>query len=126
MTERIALPWDMTTAVCYSGGDYTWDVEDDDPDRLAFEAEYEVVGNQFLGNPNESYYQGISFVAVIRRKADGALFGYDYWEDISKHGEAYVEPNGYEYGQPDDSDDAVWFPVEPFTVTGYQTKKEEA
>ena len=32
MTERVTLPWAMTEALCYSGGDYTWDMEDDDPD----------------------------------------------------------------------------------------------
>lgn len=125
MSEYITLPWEITETLCYSGGDYGWNLAKDDPDRLAFEAEFEVVGNRILADPDETWYQGVSFVAVIQRKRDGALFGYNYWEDISKHGEAFVEPNGYDYEEVDD-DMAVWLPVEPFTVTGYQTKKEEA
>lgn len=123
MTDRVTLPWDFTETLCYSGNDYKWDTEKDDPARLAFEAEFEVLGNKFLSDPNQSWYQIVHFVAVISRKSDGKKFGYFYVEDISKHGQAYIEPNGDDYGLGDEY--AVWFEVEPFNYGGYD-KKEEA
>jgi len=92
----------------------------------------------------EDYYQGLTVMTVIRRKSDGRLFGYCWWDDISKHGSSQYESNGDEHGfewdedvrfaqdsadaddegDDDDSDGAnsvyVWLPVEPFTITGYR------
>lgn len=63
--------------------------------------EYETVG-AFL--ENDDFYQGLCKITVIRRKTDGKLFGYSWWDDISKHGQAYIEPNGDEYGLESDVD----------------------
>lgn len=93
--------------------------------------EYEMV-TQAL--ESEDFYQGLNMITVIRRKSDGRLFGYSWWDDISKHGESYIEENGDEYGieQPKDtdSDDFDWdndwvhfyvfVPVEPFNIIGYR------
>lgn len=57
--------------------------------------EYEMV-TQCLENTD--FYQGLNMVTVIRRKSDGRLFGYSWWDDISKYGEAYIQSNGDEFG----------------------------
>lgn len=96
----------------------------------------------------EDYYQGVNVMAVIRRRSDSRLFGYQYWTSIAKNATAHVETNGDEHGfadqwdagapalafpgerpvRPEDAlvagdDDPfevyVWLPVEPFTITGY-------
>lgn len=72
-------------------------------------------------DPNEDYYQGINVMAVIRRKSDGALFGFPYWTPIAKHADPYIEGNGDKFDR--DWDDYVFVPVEPFTITGYKTKE---
>jgi hypothetical protein len=118
--DHVLLHRELTSAVSYAGTDFQYDYDDEDPVAKAFLAEFEVVGNRQLGNPKPDYYQGLEFTAVIRRKSDGKLYGYDYWEDISKHGEAYVEDNSWEFGL-ENGVLSVWLPVEAFTITGYKT-----
>lgn len=47
---------------------------------------------------DDDFYQGLNMITVIRRKSDGKLFGYSWWNDISKHGSPYMESNGDEFG----------------------------
>ena len=121
---ELILPDGLSKALIYYGdpGDWKYDDDFDEAALDEFLAEFEPLGNQFLANPDESWYQGVSFAAVIVRKSDGQKFGYPYWEVISKHGEAYAEPNGDEFGL--DYDKYVWRPVQPFSITGYQIAKE--
>lgn len=63
--------------------------------------EYQMVG-QFL--EDEDFYQGLNMITVIRRVSDDKEFGYSWWNDISKHGESYVDSNGEEYGLECDTD----------------------
>lgn len=112
---------------------------------------YELVkdgGNNSHHLAAEDYYQGLTVMTVIRRKSDGRLFGYCWWDDISKHGESQYSSNGDEHGfewdddvrfageekdaEADDEEDSdgastvyVWLPVEPFTITGYQFPEAE-
>jgi hypothetical protein len=84
----------------------------------------------------EDYYQGLTAMALIRRKSDGRLFGYPYWDDISSHGSSYHQANGYAHGFGDEWDEVlsdadlqsvyVWLPVEPFTITGYRIPEAKA
>lgn len=67
--------------------------------------EYTHVGS-FLENGD--FYQGLNKISVIRRKSDGKLFGYSWWHDISKYGDALIEPNGSEYGLVCDTDANDW------------------
>jgi hypothetical protein len=94
---------------------------------------FEDVG-QFPGDPGEDYYQGMSFTRVIRRKTDGRLFGFTYWEDISKHGESFVESNADEHGikvqydadwEPIGGEPFVFLPVTEFKITGYTTEESK-
>lgn len=98
-----------------------------------FETDFEVVSGHHMADPKESFYQGVEFMSLIRRKSDGRLFGYPRWEPVAKHAEAPdVEPNGDDHGLEstwnDDYTDYVtgpfwvWLPVEPFTITGYRIR----
>lgn len=87
-----------------------------------------------LGNPEEDFYQGITFITLIRRKSDGQLFGYEYFDMFSDGAECEPngDENGYEFETPDNHDWEndyypavyVFLPVRPFTVTGYTIKPE--
>jgi hypothetical protein len=115
--------------------DVTWS----ETDHLEeFNALFEIVpGDHQAGT---DYYQGLDFMALIRRKSDGRLFGYPYWKPLAKHAdEPDVEPNGGDHGfEPEFNADYteytfgphwVFLPVEPFTITGYRvtaTLKESA
>lgn len=88
-----------------------------------------------LGDPNEDFYQGMTFMSLIMRKSDGKLFGYKRWENVAKYNDYEVEPNGDEHGFEstfdEDNDWAylrgpywVWLPVMPFMVTGYWFGKD--
>lgn len=90
--------------------------------------------SHILGDPDEEFYQGVTFIQLIRRKSDGQLFGFEYFEMFADGSE--WEPNGDEHGyeiEPPDNHDwdndyfpsvYVFLPVRPFTVTGYTTKPE--
>ena len=100
-----------------------------------FEAEFEIVPGYHMADPAESFYQGVEFMALIRRRSDGRLFGYPYWKPVAKYAECDdVGPNGDDHDlEPTWTDDTyeeyadgpfyVWLPVEPFTITGYAIAK---
>lgn len=108
-------------------------------DHYGMEEEYnlhfEAAGSKFMGDPDESFYDGVVFTTVIRRKADGKLFGYDYWRPVAPHGDYDIEPNGFDFvdvhhpglraADDYDTEFYVWFPVETFTITGYKVNKPE-
>jgi len=99
-----------------------------------FAAAFDIVSphGEFLADPTESFYQGIEVMAVIKRNADGRLFGFKYWTPVSDNAEPVVEPNGDEHGLQFDPPDGfdwdndyfpapyVFQPIEPFTITGYK------
>ena len=93
--------------------------------------EYEMVAQALA---DDDFYQGLNMVTVIRRKSDGKEFGYFWWDDISKHGEAYIQPNGDEFGlegycEVEDDWDTfvsfyVWEPVEEYSIKAYRSNNE--
>jgi hypothetical protein len=133
--NRVILRGDLATDVlfdtAYSGT----------PGFDEFSELFEIVKGAHLAK--EDYYQGITVMALIRRRSDGRLFGYKHFVDISKHSknslhEANGDEHGFEYDEslevdpgrhvaPDDVDDLnevyVWLPVQPFTITGYRFLK---
>lgn len=128
---RGELATDVLFAVAYSGT----------PGFDEFNELFEIVEGTRLAK--EDYYQGITVMALIRRRSDGRLFGYEHFVDISKNGkyslhEANGDEHGFEYDEtleadpgrhvaPDDVDDLnevyVWLPVQPFVITGYRFLK---
>lgn len=100
-----------------------------------FHEHFEIVNepSYVMADPDEDFYQGVSFMSIIKRKSDGRLFGYEYWQPVAKHdSDAIVEENGDELGlQPEYVDEDhycpiyVWRPIEPFTITGYRLVPQE-
>lgn len=82
---------------------------------------------------DEDFYQGLNMTSVIQRLSDGKLFGYEYFEDISKYGEIHIDANGSEFDYDGDSEldedgiSEVWYsyyvfqPVEKWVYEGYRT-----
>jgi hypothetical protein len=129
MSETVALKGALGhSAVLGYAEDSKYDEDYDEAALEQFLADYELLNPQpmryWLGNPEEDFYQGYSFTTVYRRKADGKLFGYTYWHGGGKYGEAFYEANGEEFGL--DADTYVFEEVEPFTVTGYKIKGNNA
>jgi hypothetical protein len=122
------------------GHDVAWDSFDygdaTDEQKAEFEAGYEIVknGSDSWFHTDGDLYQGSTLMRVIRRKADGKLFGFEYWEGGGKHGETYIESNGDEkngfpnkYDWEDGVDeDEIWYvfqPVEYAPLPAYKISK---
>lgn len=98
------------------------------PNLEAFKELFEIVG-EFPGDPSESYYQGRTITQVIRRKSDGRLFGFSFWQGGGEYGESFVEPNGEEHGiepernppeyEAEGGEVYVFLPAKEFSVKGY-------
>jgi hypothetical protein len=107
-------------------GDLTYGEESTKEQREEFLAAYEFVknGSDDWFHTDGEIYQGSTLMRVIRRKADGKLFGFSYWEGGGKYGETFIESNGNEHGFPSkyewDDDDNVdedenWYVFRPVT-----------
>lgn len=133
-SDRVIIYDDTAKAVIY--GSMGWpESESQKAGEAEFAELFEVVKSGqdlFFANPTDSFYQGVEAMRVIRRKADGVLFGFPYWKPIAKYDEYEIDGNGDQHGlkfdAPDDFDwdndyypePFVFLPVEPFTITGYK------
>lgn len=118
------------------GHDIAWDslsYGDSTPEQRAeFEAAYEMVknGSDTWFHTDGDLYQGSTLMRVIRRKSDGKLFGYSFWEGGGKYGETDIEHNGDDHGfeskydwEDDVEEDEVWYvflPVELAPLPAYK------
>lgn len=121
--ERVILRGELATDVIF---DIAWSQT---PHYEEFEELFEIVSGHHLGDPDEDYYQGVTWTALIKRKADRRLFGFSYWQPVAKNSDAEYEPNGDDHGIETEYDKDwkaiggdvyVFTPVEEFTITGYQ------
>lgn len=132
--HRVIIYDELAESVIYDTLGFP-DDESGEAGEDAFKEQFELVKSVrgfFLANPRDVFYQGVDVMRVIRRKSDGALFGFQYWTPIAKHTEAVVEPNGDEHGFEFDVPDGfdwdndyypapyVFLPIEPFTIVGYK------
>lgn len=104
--------------------------------RQSFHAAYEFVknGSDEAFRTDGDLYQGSTLMRVIRRKADGKLFGFSFWEGGGKYGETNIDPNGDDHGFPCKYDfqdgvdeDEVWYvfrPVELAPIPAYKFKED--
>lgn len=133
--DKIALLNDLGHDVAWDSLDYG----DAAPEQKSeFEAAYEFVknGGSSQWHTDGDTYQGSTFMRVIRRKSDGKLFGFPFWEGGGKYGEAHIEPNGDEHGFPGKYDwedgveeDEVWYvflPVVAATIPAYRLAEEKS
>jgi hypothetical protein len=88
------------------------------------------------------FYQGVNAMRVLRRKSDGRLFGYKYWDtagndswepDNSGNGDDHPGTNlpepdtnapGFDWDRDWPPQTYVFLPVEPYTITGYRFPKD--
>lgn len=123
--DRVILYDDLGSDVAY---DTLWSHADC---AAKFLEEFEVFSGKVMSDPTEDFYRGVNLMRIIRRKADGRLFGFPYWAEISKHGTSQIEPNGYDHGFEFEWNEDyypslyVFMPIEPFTITGYQISEEK-
>jgi hypothetical protein len=118
------------------GHDIAWDSFDygdaADEQKAEFKAAYELVknGSDSEWHTDGDLYQGSTLMRVIRRKADGKLFGFAFWQGGGKYGEAMIEHNGDDHGFPSKYDwedgvdkDELWYvfrPVELAPLPAYK------
>lgn len=109
-----------------------------------FDELFEVVegpGGKWLADTD--YYRGLTVTAVIRRRTDGLLFGYQFCDGLSSGDNTHIECNGEEHGfgdykdyrdewcltadgEDDDLNEVyVWLPVEAFTIPGYRVPRAD-
>lgn len=121
--NRVILRGELATDVIH---DIAWT---ETPGYEEFQEQFEIVSGHHLGNPDEDYYQGVTWTALIRRKRDKRLFGFAYWEPVAKNAESLVEPNGEEHRIDVEYDEDysvvggqvyVFAPVKQFTISGYE------
>lgn len=63
--------------------------EEDSEELTAVLERFEVADEAAL--ENEDFYQGMNYIFVLRRKADGACFGVSYFYMGGKHGESQFD-----------------------------------
>lgn len=138
MPEKVALKNGIGKDVVWSNLDYG--DESTEAERDAFLSAFEVVKDEKHKrdwfHTDGDLYQGTNKMIVIRRKSDGKLFGFSYWEGGGKYGEAMVEANGDDHDLPTtwDKDDYttidewyVFLPVveEPLPAYRFASELEE-
>lgn len=110
-TEPLVIEIDRVIMEGDWAKDVIYDLNTDDLEfvevRNLFEELFEILPGRHMGDLAESFYQDVLFMRVIRRKSDGRLFGYPYWEPVAKYVDWIyeidpddAEPNGDENGLP--------------------------
>jgi hypothetical protein len=98
----------------YDDGDHSEEMD-------KFLTEFEIIlpsqNSYLLAEEVEFSGDSIECVHVIKRKSDGQLYGYKYYQSVSNG--AWGSPNGKKHGVTD-PEAHVWLPVTPFTITGYK------
>lgn len=122
--EFIVLRGELGDSVLWNvGGSYEegWD---------EFLADFEIDDEDYLGDPKEDHYQGTTFTRLIKRRADGAVFGQTVWRNPGidsmegQRGESYVEDLGLPWDwEGDEPEPVVFFPVKEFVRVGFEVDK---
>jgi len=122
--DRVVIRGDL-------GGDVVWGLLWDGTENIQqFHALFTIDDTDYLGDPKESFYQGMLFTRVITRKSDGQKFGYSFWyspgNDVMEgNDEQDWEELGLEIEYDDDYNIVgerpyVFLPVREFHTTGYE------
>lgn len=129
--EFVVIRGDLTNGVLYG---HRWSIEHDGGEGgggKAFLDMFELVGDEFLGDPADSFYQVIVFTTVYRRKSDGKLFGCSYYgspgNDSVEYGNEGMNPYealGVSWDwESDEPEPLVLLPVREFQRVGYEVIK---
>lgn len=131
MSENIVDQPDKIAFKNDLGHDVAWGSVPDEctPEEAEeFDKAFEIVkwGSDYQFHTDGDLYQGSTLMRVIRRKADGKLFGFSFWEGGGKYGETVIEHNGDEHGFPskydwdddvEEDDEEVWYVFLPVKYT---------
>ncbi|KIA73459.1 hypothetical protein ANMWB30_23860 [Arthrobacter sp. MWB30] len=135
----VAFRGELGSKLCHGGIDEDF-TEEDITLISIFDASYEFLRNgEGFGchdwfHTDGDIYQASQLMRVIRRKSDGRLFGFRYWQGGGKYGEARIEHNGDDYGFPSPftqentlDTDRIWYvfaPVKFQPLPAYVFEKE--
>ena len=122
MTQYIVDTGDKVALRDELGHDVAWgDLEYGDAteeQKAEFREAYELLEDEY--HTDGDVYQGSTLMRLIRRKADGRLFGFAFWQGGGKYGEADIESNGDDHGFPGQygwqdgvDEDEVWYVFRP-------------
>ena len=118
MPEKVALKNEIGKDVVWCN--LTYGAESTEAEREAFLSAYEVVKDgkhdRDWFHTDGDLYQGTNKMIVIRRKSDGKLFGFSYWQGGGKYGEAMVEANGDDHNLPSSWDDRTGETIDEWYV----------
>lgn len=97
-----------------------------------FKENFRVVNDhRILGDPNDDFQNGATFIRLIERLSDGKVFGHVYAEALHNYGIMYINPNGashdifYEWDEDYYPMVYVFVPVKSFTVVGYEPDEDD-
>lgn len=134
--ELVAFRDELGNSICWASIDDAY-TEEAEAHKATFDASgYENVknGSKDWFHTDGDLYQGSTLMRVIRRKSDGKLFGFSYWEGGGKYGEAMIEPNGDDHGFPGKYDwedgveeDEIWYvftPIKEQPILAYVFEQE--
>ena len=84
--DKIAFRDELGSSVCWAS------IDDDYTDEAkAHKVTFDAAGYEYVKNGSDDWfhtdgdlYQGSTLMRVIRRKSDGKLFGFSYWEGGGK------------------------------------------
>lgn len=133
MTDKYPQIEDQGTRVVLRGelgDDVVHDVAwSETPGIEDFNRLFELDKTDYLGDPDDTFYQVINFTRIIRRRSDGALFGYSFTASPGNDGmegddDQDVEALGIDVEYDDDYEfiggrPYVFQPVERFERIGY-------
>lgn len=134
--DKVAFRDDLGSSVCWASIDDAY-TEEAEANKAMFDAAYEYVknGDDDWFHTDGDLYQGSTLMRVIRRKADGKLFGFTYWSGGGKYGEDMIEHNGDDHGFPSKYDwedgvaaDELWYvflPIEYAPIPAYKIAEAE-
>ncbi len=101
------------------------------PGYAGFLEDFEVLKEDYLGEPGDAFYQVIQFTRLIRRRSDGRLFGAGYYEspgndsmESGNEGMSPYEELGLSWDwESEEPEPVVFLPVTRFERVGYEVDK---
>lgn len=123
--EVLVVDYELAESIIYDigySGTPGWD---------EFKAVFDIDSEDYLCDPEDTFYQGIEFTRLVTRRTDGAVFGAMYW---SSPGNDFMESNTdqpveYEALGRDEWDwekgpePVIFLPVRKFERVGYELDK---
>lgn len=122
--DLVILPFELATVIIYSLFEEGTEYDEE------FNELFTVEEEDFLGDPDDQFYQVITFTRIIRRKSDGKMFGCVFTDSPGNDMEIQWEQSLYELGlnknpryENIDEEDVAFLPVKTSTRIVYEVIK---